>query len=114
MSETKADECINRYEDIIMDSELKVIVEVTSECIAKGKKGVPTLCPVAIAINQKLPGIKASVKPQFITIRDAAQHYLGDVSTPQVVREWIRQYDSDALSVQPFRFEIGKLKGETA
>lgn len=79
-------------------------INVTQEHIDRGTMEDCEHCPVALAINEAIPGTRSDVGGNQIYIGN--YHCTSrEIQTPEVVRQFIARYDSDVL-VKPFSFTI--------
>lgn len=83
------------------------LVRVTKSDIALGKPGIPSNCPVAIAINRKLKnGQKASVLSDTFKIYDREHKTVrSNIKLPGRVYTFVKRFDH-LLIVKPMSFWV--------
>lgn len=76
---------------------MKIKINVLEEDIKKGKKGIPTNCPIACAARRKFPGNKINVDYRHMSIGNVA------FKLPLEAKRFMRKFD-DSRVVKPFNF----------
>lgn len=89
-----------------------MIVKVTQEHIDKARKLIPntayvcTVCPVALALKDtfKVETVWASLSK--LRIGRFPENIIFEVETPVNIVNWMTNFDTGDVNVQPFEFEL--------
>jgi hypothetical protein len=88
---------------------MKVTVEVTAEDIARGARGSPSGCPVALAVCRAIGTApvhgEIDVDPEGIHLRGRRDFYKASRPLPDEAQEFIGRFDR-GLTVEPFAFSV--------
>jgi hypothetical protein len=85
-----------------------MLVEVTADDIAIGKRGMPWCCPIARAIKRARGASRVIIGIfKGLAYEGDTAHRVVLFDIPEVARSFISDFDS-GRPVEPFSFEIGE------
>lgn len=78
---------------------MKTIIKVTQEDIDMGHKRSAIECPVALALRREVGNLRC-VGNSYIELNNRKY------STPEIVQNFIFQFDHNYIAMDPFEFEL--------